>query len=365
MADSYDRFPYVASSGTLTDGFYGCMNYAAIGTGTTLALSSANNIWAGSFIAKGTTLDKVAIYVSAVSGTLAASDLRVDIYADNTSAVGEPDESSSLANSTTLAGGAPTGAGLIEFTGLNVTLTPNRMYWAAIKNVNASPGTNNATLRWSANASGPTNLGLQNITWGWGKKHSTDGGSTWGTALSNVTGLRLYYSDLAAYDGAAFNTAGNDNAAGNRIYQTREAGSVFTTPSDVALRVIGGGFVMGKVGTPAGNLRFRLYTGTTPTLLGTTQDVPQASVTNGTLQFSYFASAQTLDPATEVRFTAGEASNNDANTTYYSAHRIVVPNDTVSKSLKPLGGGVSKVYYDGSTWTTTTEEYVPFFLILG
>jgi hypothetical protein len=148
-------------------------------------------------------------------------------------------------------------------------------------------------------------------------------------------------------------------------YSTREVGVKFTTPTNGKFRVIGITFFIFRNGTPTGNLRYRLYNGTS--LVDTTvSTVPNTQTTNGNAQYIplYFSTTQSLSANTTYRITIAESSQSDTSSNYYSSYKYTCGTDTGYSSLLPFNGTFQKTYYDGSSWTDYSDQIYACGLIL-
>lgn len=334
----------------------GWLSSGAPATGT-LALNAANTWLALSFRPPADlTIAKVRVYASAVGGTLDGNDLECHIFSN---AVGVPNASLS---STATVTATPTGAAWVEFTGLSQAVTGGTQYWIVLKNAAAAPTTNFPTYQWVTGAPA-AGMGPTSSTQNWSKKQTSDG-STWGTSpVTGVMGYGIEYS-TGAIDGILMEGV-NTSITGDGVYSTREAGVYFTSPANVRMRVRGVRMMpANKTGTPTGNLRYRIYTGTTPTLVCTTADVvAPADLTAIAYIQGYCASTITIEPGTIVRVVMSETTQSDTSGNRYNTSYMVIPNTAPARSLT-LFGGLQKTYFDGSTWAQTNTEFPPFSLIL-
>lgn len=138
------------------------------------------------------TLSKLKIFVSAVGGTLAATDMSFDLVDFAAGAISSTTTPNAAIETRTSVTTTPTGAAWVEATGFTTALTAGKKYGVVIKNANASPGTNNFTVRWTTGIADGSIPGSGAI--GWHKAHSTDSGSTYGTGVQYVSGLRLEFA---------------------------------------------------------------------------------------------------------------------------------------------------------------------------
>lgn len=329
---------------------------AGLGT-STLALNAANTQMLYTFVAsESKTLSKVKFYVSAVAGTLGGSDIVAELWSMPTGSIGSTTGPSSLLESRATVTATPTGAAWVEVTGFtgSSALTAGVQYAILIKNANGTPGTNYPTLRYTSGSY----VYLIGQSWnGWTKKHTTDGGSTWTGGAASIVGVRLEMSTGELW-GSGIETGGA-TAVGVGVYSSRELGALFTTPSQVKLRVAGMGAYVTATGSPTGFPRGRLYAGTS--LLATTGDSKQY-VSTSTLQM-WFSSVQELAAGTAHRVALGESTQSDASGNRFNLHEFTIENAAASKALLPFGSWV-RTYYDGSSWTDTDTGAPAIWLIL-
>jgi len=304
------------------------------------------------------TLSKVKFFVSAVAGTLGANDIVCELWSMPTgNLVGSNTAPSALIESRNTVTTTPTGAAWVEVTGYTGTsaLTAGTLYALVISNANGTPSTNNFTVRWTTNSQ-TTSLGSLGA-WGWAKKHSTDGGTTYATAVGFVGGIRLEFSD-ATFIGIPVENA-SVTAVGDGVYADRELGVKFTTPADVRKRVRRIGTRINVFNTPTGQPRYRIYRGTA--LVGTSEPAPQRSTTNYLIL--PVLSTVILEPSTIYRVVLGETTQSDASTNRFNLYEYTVENNANSKALMPFGGWV-KTYWDGTQWIDTDTSSLIFFMEL-
>lgn len=332
------------------------LGYIPTGTpnSTTVNINTANLRHAMSFIAKETKVIQ-AMHEFSITGTLAASEFKCELQSDN---AGSPDNTPL---ETVNCDQTPSGIQRYTHTFSTNTLVVGRQYWMVYKNTNASPGTNFPVARYGA-ASGASFHGVTDAAIPWSKKASSDA-STWASgAANNVTGLRVKFTS-GMYDGFPFVVIAT-GAVGDGIYSGRKVGSIFTTPNDIILRVIGIALMLGaKTGTPTGTLHFELLQGTSVLSGGTTADITTTSPTTSVYR-AYFAAAIALLPGTSHRMVAAESTQSDASTNRYNARVYTLFNDADSKALMPFAGTMQKTYFDGSSWTQTDTDIIPCALIL-
>lgn len=336
----------------LTDFAWGWYSGATGIAHNTLNLNAAATFGAFSFVLKtAQTLTNIHIFLGK-TGTINANEIQVDIYSDNGS--GSPNASLSNAkNSGALANGWN------DFT-FNQALSAHTLYWVVIRNLNGTPASNFPTMRWSTNSGGLFNLG--GSSWGWAKKNSTDSGATWAGTVNTdiIPSLRLDFSG-SLYAGLPLESAALDTT--NAVYSAREVGIYFTTPQYSRMNLTGIAMNINKSGTPTGNCRYKVYKGTT--LVGTTQDIPNAMAILGAAYYpAYFTTPVTLEANTVYRVVLAESTQSDTSTNRFQLPFITVENNATSLALKPYGGTVKKTYFDGSSWTETTTDFTSVAFIL-
>ncbi len=327
---------------------------------STQALSGAGSWAAYAFVADAArTISAARVFVSAVTGTLAGTDITCDLY-DSTGANGVPGSSAEAGKVPTA---TITASGWYDFTGFTTALTAGQTYWLVFKNVNATPASNNCTLRVVTGIANNFLVGTAATRFYWGFATSANSGSTW-SANANQSGLRISYAD-GSYDGvAASNTAAA--VVGDGVYSARESGVKFTSPANGVLKVAGiAMFLSTKTGSPTGSGRFGLWTGSTPANLAYTQSIPNTSITAIQWVYAYFSSVQTLQPGTITRITLGETTQSDASTARFNLREITWDTDSNSTILLPWEGTCVKTYFDGtSTWTDTSGSIFGHALLL-
>jgi len=330
---------------------------AALST-STFALSTANNYIAlGVLPSDGKTLSKVKVYGAAVSGTLAGGDLRLDVFSSTTAGV--PNVSLS---STTTVTATPTGAGWVEFTGLSQALTANTQYWLVVRNLNASPASNNLTIQTGAANTAPTPGNGSGTGIGWHRRTTTDAGGTWTSGpIASPAGWRVEYSD-GTFDGLPVSAFGGIGTTFG-IYGTRKFGVRLTSPTNAGLKVRGVTMLLLRTGTPQ-PLAYELLNGTTSLGASGTVDLGATilSTSSGAYVPAFFAAPVTVPAGTDLRVVAtapggGGSTANCARGGGYTA----VENNANSKALMPYGA--RQTYYDGSTWAED-DTVVPFFALL-
>lgn len=327
----------------------------AISTGT-LAISASGTRLVYSFKPwEAKTLSKVKVFASAVTGTLGASDLKLELYSYSQGTMLSSANPSSLLQTSTTVTATPTGASWVEFTGFTQALTAGTQYALVLSNANGTPASNFPTYRWTTN--GNVHL-LGSSATGWNKRHSTDAFGTNSVSLAAaIGGVRLEFSD-GTFAGMPFSDSSVTGTEG--VFAAREMGVKFTTPADAKLRVIGIGTRITFTGTPGNTLRFRLYNGTS--LIDTTASA--INWTTGNTVNSFFSSPIVLSSNNTYRAMMGENTNADTSANRFNMYQYTVENDANSKALLPFGGWVKTVFDGTSTWTDTDTSAPIMWLIL-
>jgi hypothetical protein len=333
---------------------------------TTLALSAANT-WLAYGIApdSGKTLDSVRAYISATAGTLIAGDVTCSICSDN---AGSPGTVLETKNCTT----APSGAGWYDWTGFTTALTAGNQYWLVFKNLNATPASNTPTFRYGSTAFWPLLAGSAGTGYGWVKKHTTDGGSSYVTTIASTAGWRVGYSD-GSYAGAP---AQANATPTDLVYGTREYGAKLTLPgpSTLTWKVRGLLFWCNSSWSGAlGDLAFRLYTGTNTPASGGAAATSNGGMTRNNVAASgyyrsMFASPVSVAGGSVVRATMCVPAGTGSSINYYFAQgaEYTFDSDSNSLPLMPVDGTAQKTYWDGTgpNWADTANVLAPFALLL-
>lgn len=330
-------------------------NVAVPSTGS-LAISASTTRLLFTFVPlDALTLNNVRFFVSAVSGSLGASDISVDLVDFPAGAITATTAPNAAIETRATVTTTPTGAAWVEVTGFTTALTAGKVYGIVIKNANGTPASNNFTVRWLTDIS--TRItGTSAI--GWRKASSTDSGSTYGSSVTQVGGVRLEFSDTSVC-GIPVSDISN-TLAGDGIYSGRELGVKFTTPADAKLRVKAVTARVHITGTPTGLLRFRLYQGTS--LVASTATFGNWQSTQEVI--GVFASVQVLEASTLYRVVlAKDAGDANSSSNRVNLYELTVENDAASKALLPFGGWV-KTYWDGASWTDTDTSALMCGLLL-
>lgn len=341
-----NQFPQATVLQFMGDYLYG----SSLGT---QALNTATTWLAYAWVeVEGKTVDKIQIFETARSGTVNASDVTLTVYGDN---AGVPDSGGSAVIGATACSTAPAANTVLEFDVSNTALTAGTRYHAVIKNNAGTPASNNITLL-TASASGGTfnnfgGSGSLATAWGWGVQRTTDG-SAWIVLASAVTCMRIEYSD-GSYQGYLYGSGSN---VALDVYASREVGIYFTVPANMVIPVAGLVFKVIRGGTPTGTLRYRLYTGSSPTLQRTTLGgIAVANVsTSAVAQIPlYFSSIYTLQGGDVVRCVMSETTQSDSSSNYYRIRGFTIPAGAAYRELAPFGIQQTLSTDGGASFTET------------
>lgn len=297
------------------------------------------------------TISKIRVYASAVAGTLGASDLVCDIYSVSAGVPNTSLQSSSTVTAT------PTGAAWVEFTGFSVAVTPGTPYAVVLRNADPTPTTNSITYRYLSNGNvnissttappvGQTYIGT-----------STNSGSSWSIS-SNVLYVVIDYGG-SVYEGFAASATSTVT-----VYSSREAGIMYVLPQGV--NVVGVSALVYKTGSPTGNLRYRIYTGSgaSPTLVGTTGTLAPADVNTSSSGSKplYFSSPITLMAGTTIRIVVSETAQSDASGQNYTLSHLTL--DTMNVWYPLTSVPKRTLSTDGGATFSETNNSMPQITLL-
>lgn len=334
----------------LTAPYYGWWSTHSGGSDT-LALSSTNY---GAFaIIPPVTSNIVAvrIYASALTGTPTVSDFRCAVCPDSS---GSPGVASSEVNCAVL----PI-VGWNNFTGLSVAATRGTRIWIRFR---SNAGSDYATIRVPKQQYWPIPGGYDGYP-NFSYKQSNDSGSTW--AANYIVGgctIRVEFAD-GSFTGFPLQAEYRADDAGTPHAQgANEVGCKITTPS-VQLKAKGIVFRAMKNSSPSGELRYRLYEGTS--LIATTDTMAPALLSGSDSRPVplLFASTQTLSASTTYRVVAG-ATGADTGGNWYGVDQYLFDTDSSSLPLLPFQGTSARTSFNGTTWTDAAGYAVPFAFIL-
>lgn len=340
-----------------------------VGSGPNISLCNTNaagNYCAIEFVPVGShTLSTISLQIGSITGSLGPSDLELDVYSDN---------GTQLPNASLGAGYTSTtvtqSSLWYTWSGYTGTVTSGVMYWIVLKNKNASPNTNYATLKvWPGVIVAPIpliNAAHTQIVQGVAASYN---GTAW-TFTATIGMFKIYYSDNSSYQG--YPLTGYNIDSTDTVYSGAAVGSLFTSPS-VALSVSCISMAtFANIGTPTGNLQFQIYAGSSGTLslLGTTDPVP--SFNNYSSPASACFESPVIIPAnTTIRVVMSETSNSNSSANTYRTYYMTYDSSPGSPGLTPFGGTLQETYCPSSggctaasQWTQANYRFVPFDLLL-
>jgi hypothetical protein len=333
-------------------------------TSQTTDINSAA-IWIGSSIPiydSNTKIKEVKFFFTTLTGSLAASDLTCTLYQDapGPQGVGTAVEGPISCDTT------PTANSWLTWTLSGTTaLTAGRMYYAIIKNANATPASNHIVIQ-AQTQDGVglrCNLGSAGCCFATSCK-STNSGGTW-AFLNAAFGWRVKFAD-GTYEGNPHQTNATDSS--NMVYGTREQGVQFQLPwsSGLSFKIKGAGLLTGNnLGTPTQNARLRLYTGAlgSMSLQGTSVDVPKRTYTG--YAYGEFVTPVSIPGNALLSVVLGENANADTSSNTYRLQSVVWDSDSNSLPLQPYGSTTQNIYFNGSTWSAIGGNAItPWVLLL-
>jgi len=305
----------------------------------TTALNSANARLAHvrRLITSGT-LQKLRIYISAVTGTPSAGDIRCQLYS------GEGD-TPATAIGTEVSLSSLSGAGYydFDFSSQNISLSAGTRYWFVMRNANASPTSNHVTISRGGPISsnelqGGNYFGAVSAT-------STDGGSTW--SYNSAVSALIVHSNGA--EGFVYHGSHSPNSSGNTMH-----GVKFTTPANAKLRMAGlvGYCTMSSPVSPA----WALYSSSglmAEAAWGNSQSYSGTHVIVAPL-----SSIVTLEPNTDYYFVAKCSSGT------ITFQGVNCDNSTENLNQLPLSARYAYTTNGGSTWTVDTTRMMSHWALL-
>jgi hypothetical protein len=326
---------------------------------STLALNAANTWIAFSFTAENTdTPVEFRFFVSAVAGSLVSTDVTVTLETD--SGAGIPSDTAITNGGPNSPGSAPTAGSWVTVTFTGSALTAGSQYWGVIKNANATPASNNFTVRYGTTVI-PSYTGTSSKS-GWLKSSTTTGAGGWAAGAANTSGYRIGFSGGTYIGFPTSNVASGGSSVG--VYGAHEAGVKVTWPANTKCNIFTlAMFLASPVGTPTGNLRFRGYKGatTTPTLQFTTNTVP-----NGIVKVAGWNERPNSGLADFVatggdtwRFTMSNDTA-DSSSNCFNGELITFDSDSNSTPLQPFGGMSTTYTTDGVNFTDTANQAYGF-----
>ena len=327
----------------------GCELHAGTSTADSVSLNTADvRVAYIRRMARSGTLQKLRIGITNVAGTIPFSDIVCQLHADNVDTPG-----GTIGTQVPLSGsGNVPGAGIYEFdfSSQNISLSAGERYWFVVRNINATPGTNNVTLQRGFDAS----------VFGWGNNYlegavatSTNAGASY---TYNGTNRQAFLVILnSGSEGFVYRHGGSAQPNfGNTM-----RGVLFTTPANAKWRVIAAGFRGIKNGSPT-TITFRIYQGST--LIAETQNIASYPSGRAGDWYAKFASVVELEPNTQYRlvaYTNGDASNN------FAIYTSICDTSNENYANMPFSSRYTYTTNGGSSWTEDLGNMVNswFFLL--
>lgn len=333
------------------------------GSSLSLTLNTATTFLAIGFsLPAGKTINTFELYCSAIvvtGGALTGANHTLNLESDSSGA-----PSGSITETHALSS-APTATTWMTWSGFTTVLSADTQYWLVIKNAETLPATQNATWQLVTGLQAPqgnSSGAVQGGSFGYSAKYCIDG-STWtsgGSGYVPALGWKIGFSD-GTYIGVPINQGLADTA--DPVYSSNETGVQFTIPSLwPTINISDLWFFVSNAGTsPAGGLRYRIYTGGSPALQGTSQTIPTVNYKLG-WNHAHFDTPVAVAPNTVLTFTLGAVSGGDSSN-YFRPYYYPVENSASSASLMPFGN-IKSAYYNGSTWSTSALKFIPFSMQL-
>jgi hypothetical protein len=298
------------------------------------------------------TLNTIRFPIGLQLGSFSAGEFHVEIWSDNG---GKP--GSMLAATTSVTGtlGSKT---YNTATGFTYAMTAGTLYWVVFYTTAASPFYGIGI--WPDNSS---MLGNTRAGWLFNTMTSSNSGSTWsGDGNDKVFPLGMGFSG-GVYDGfPAFVDA--QDASSQRVYADRQVGVKFTALASLDMNVTGVFFDPRTIGTPTGNLVYKIYDGAS--LLGTTAAMLPANVyTDYDWRYSSFDAPVVIPAGATARVVMAETTQADSSSNAYQLKNMTVDNNANSVAQMPFGGIQGTYSTDGgSNWSDSSTVIYPFALTL-
>ncbi len=331
-------------------------------TSSSVAINAAATFVALGFVPRyGKTINEIRLLCVTKTGTVTAGNITGSIYSD-TPGTGPNAQIDINTNSPSYATGT-----FFDFTGYTTAASAGQQLWLVLKNLQGTPASNNiSVLTTSGSGALPNEIGA-NTKYGWGRVTSTDSGATWsGSPVAQSSFLRIKYSD-GSYEGLPIKSISTSSSSVG-IYGASEMGAMFTLRSTwPTVNVTGLRMPLRSItGTPTGNLRLRLYSGSssTPTRLGTTHTIPVGAVNSNAASWftGYFSTPIAVAANTLLHVVAG-TDGSDSGSNRFNGADYVFDSDSNSVLLMPLGA-VQTYSTDGTNFTQNANTLTPFGLIL-
>jgi hypothetical protein len=317
--------------------------------------SLPTNTWAAfGFLAPATTsITSVRVYVTGTTSSPAAADFKAEVYSHDYTNW----RPNALVNAGSNAASSPS-VGFNDFTGFSgASVTQGTYYWIVLKN---NGGAASVTIRKPDRAVYPAYSVGTMQTMGMLYKETLDGGTNWGNDdKGNTTTIRIGFAD-GSYLGFPIQSVHRYDENVLLVQSAKEIGMKFTTPA-VQARVVALEFQVGKLGSPAGTVRARLYKGTN--LVATTNAYTASQIPANACSIPFFfSSVQVLDASSVYRAVVA-ATGSDTSSNGFTLNGFQVDSNAASLALMPWQGTGAVTTLDG-TWTDTTSRIVGHYLVL-
>lgn len=247
-------------------------------------------------------------------------------------------------------------------TGGTFSLTRGTKYFVVFSDTDTSPTTNFFKLAYINNAGA-------NVAAGDDAEITTTSGVSW-TQKNCGGGIRFDFAD-GTFLGSPISVAGTINNTATETYSSNEVGIKFTTPANGKMVVRGLAMYETKVGTPTGNIFFKLYDAS-HTLLGSTFAVSNGDAITNTSQWyhrnfdpttiSGGADTITLSPSTTYTVTLAETTQSDTSSNCFRVFAYTWDTDASSLAMLPWSQVMDS--FNAGSWSTTTNLVVGAALLL-
>ena len=315
------------------------------------------------------TLNAVRFCLSSITGTLGAASLTAEIQTDN---------GAGLPSGTNVTGGtaqpctATPVVGFNAVSGFTCALNAYTQYWIVFKNADGSPTVN--VPSWLIYN---TVYVLEQPFWstspfasvGFGHVIATNNGTTWTQRSQFFPNYRADWSD-GTYSGLPIQSV---NASSSVVQSTTELGAQLTLPGPSSLQynVAGIATLIQKSATPVGFPQCKLYTGSPPVLLATTQaaNYTLQSVSNYT-PFMFLTGSplaqntQQVPGGTVVTMTLADTATETGSNGFKISGVASMDTDANSLPLYPVNGTFKQAALSGGTWTYTAGTLPSIALLL-
>lgn len=324
-----------------------------VGISGTITMNSAA-IWGGySFIATESEITGLYLSVNSMTGTM--GNIKLTFALQSVDVNGKP-SGIDLA-STEIIGGwvnSRLNAVPVSWTGLTI----GARYWVVVKNTSAAPATDYPLITHSITG---INENFANPQTGIGKLQTADSGATWTTGAA-ATAIICKFASGRLNVSPRDVTSSSDSAT--KMYGGRKAGVSFRTPQNAFISVSSATLLARGSGTlTTGQLSCELWiNGSLAAISPLT--IPHGIFTSAGSAITSWPFENVIIAPNSLVYVVNSYSAGDASNFLYNNNRAGVQgNDPILKAAKPCGGTMSKIYYDGSTWTTTDTEYYACVLL--